>query len=46
MPELYGNTTGLSASAVRALERIYRRRVPSDKIATPELVRSLADASR
>ena len=46
MPELYGNTTGLSASAIRALERIYRRRVPSDKIATPELVRSLADASR
>src|SRR6187551_1586607 len=46
MPELYGNTTGLSANAIRALERIYRRRVPSDKIATPELVRSLADASR
>jgi GTPase len=46
MPELYGNTSGLSANAIRALERIYRRRVPSDKIATPELVRSLADASR
>ena len=46
MPELYGNTTGLSANAIRSLERIYRRRVPSDKIATPELVRSLADASR
>jgi GTPase len=46
MPELYGNTTGLSASAIRSLERIYRRRVPNDKIATPELVRSLADASR
>ncbi len=46
MPDIYGNTTGLSISATRALERIYRRRVPSDKIATPELVRSLADASR
>jgi GTP-binding protein HflX len=46
MPELYGNTTGLSANAIRSLERIYRRRVPSDKIATPEFVRSLADASR
>jgi GTP-binding protein HflX len=46
MQELYGNTTGLSASAIRSLERIYRRRVPSDRIATPELVRSLADASR
>src|SRR6187399_2027856 len=46
MPDLYGNTTGLSANAIRSLERIYRRRVPSDKIGTPELVRSLADASR
>jgi GTP-binding protein HflX len=46
MPEIYGNTTGLSPSAIRALERIYRRRVPSDRIATPELVRSLSDASR
>src|SRR3954449_11276761 len=46
MPELYGNTTGLSPSAIKRLERIYRRRVPSDRIATPELVRSLTDASR
>jgi GTPase len=46
MPEIYGNTTGLPPSALRALERIYRRRVPSDRIATPELVRSLSDASR
>jgi GTP-binding protein HflX len=46
MPELYGNTTGLSPSAIKTLERIYRRRVPSDRIATSELVRSLADASR
>jgi GTP-binding protein HflX len=46
MPELYGNTTGLSPSAIKTLERIYRRRVPNDRIATPELVRSLADASR
>src|SRR5882724_8367338 len=46
MPELYGNTTGLSPSAIKTLERIYRRRVPGDRIATAELVRSLADASR
>lgn len=46
MPELYGNTTGLSPSAIKTLERIYRRRVPGDRIATPELVRSLCDASR
>lgn len=45
MPEVYGNTAGLSQSALRALERIYRRRVPSDRIVTPELVRSLVEAS-
>ena len=46
MTEVYGNTTGLPPSALRTLERIYRRRVPLDRIATPELVRSLAEASR
>jgi len=46
MPEVYGNTTGLAPRAINALERIYRRRVPLDRIATPELVRSLAEASR
>ncbi len=46
MPEIHGNTSGLAPSALKALERIYRRRVPSDRIATPELVRSLVEASR
>src|SRR5512138_1512965 len=46
MTEVLGNTSGLPPSALRLLERIYRRRVPLDCIATPELVRSLADASR
>lgn len=46
MTQVLGNTTGLSPSALRLLERVYRRRVPLDSIATPELVRSLADASR
>lgn len=46
MTELYGNTTGLSPLAQRLLDRIYRRRVPLDSIATPELVRSLVEASR
>ncbi|MBP6834970.1 MAG: hypothetical protein KA978_29565, partial [Deltaproteobacteria bacterium] len=43
--ELYGNTTGLSPSDKNALERIYRRRVPSDRIVSPELAKSLAEAS-
>ena len=46
MPDVFGNTTGLPPRAQKALERIYRRRVPIDRIATPELVRSLAEASR
>lgn len=45
MPTLYGNTTGLSPSAVKTLERIYRRKVPLDHIATQELIKSLAEAS-
>lgn len=44
--EIFGETSGLSPSALKTLERIYRRRVPFDTIATPELVRNLADASR
>jgi GTP-binding protein HflX len=46
MPEIYGNTTGLAPSAQRTLERIYRRKVPIESITTPELVRSLVDASK
>ncbi len=44
--EIHGNTAGLPASALKSLERIYRRRVSLDRIATPELIRSLAEASR
>ena len=43
--QLYGNTRGLSTSATRTLERIYRRRVPVGDISTPELTRSLVAAS-
>lgn len=46
MPTIYGNTTGLSPSATKTLERIYRRRVPLENIATPELIRSLVEASQ
>src|SRR4051812_39739032 len=46
MSQIYGNTSGLSPSATRTLEHIYRRRIPLSRIATPELVRSLADASK
>jgi GTPase len=46
MPTLYGNTTGLSPEAQKKLERVYRRKIPLDTIATPELMRTLAEASR
>ncbi|MET0410602.1 MAG: GTPase HflX [Polyangiaceae bacterium] len=46
MTVVYGNMAGVAPHAHKALERIYRRRVPLDRIATPELLRSLAEASR
>ncbi len=45
MPTLYGNTSGLSPHAHKALERIYRRKVALEHIASPELIKSLAEAS-
>ena len=46
MADIQGNTSGLAPKAIKALDRIFRRRVPSDRIATPELVQSLAEASK
>ncbi len=43
--KVYGNTTGLKASEIRALERIYRRRIPPEKVITPELARYLTELS-
>ena len=45
MPQIYGNTTGLAPHAQKTLERIYRRKVGLEYIATPELIKSLAEAS-
>ncbi|MEW6584897.1 MAG: GTPase HflX, partial [Nitrospirota bacterium] len=44
MPALYGNLTGLKASYLNALERIYRRRVVRE-VVTPELARFLTEIS-
>jgi GTP-binding protein HflX len=43
--EVYGSKTGLPPSALRSLERLYRRRVPANDISTPELTRALAAVS-
>ena len=40
-----GNTTGLAPSDVHALERLTRRRVPFDRLLTPELARSMGEIS-
>tara|TARA_B100001750_G_scaffold141657_2_gene112966 strand:+ start:114 stop:1853 length:1740 start_codon:yes stop_codon:yes gene_type:complete len=43
--DIHGNTSGLGPSELKALQRIYRRRVPFEKLTTPELTRSLAAVS-
>ena len=43
--EIYGDTSGLSPSETKALQRIYRRRVPLDRLTTPDLTRALVGVS-
>jgi GTP-binding protein HflX len=42
---VFGNTQGLAPSELNALERLYRRRIPSDQLLTPELTRAMSDVS-
>src|SRR5215216_1733044 len=46
MPAVQGNLHGLKASHLAQLERLYRRRVPIEKIITPELARVCTELSR
>lgn len=41
-----GNLTGLKTQQYKALERLYRRKVPPAQLLTPELARQLAEISR
>jgi GTPase len=43
--QIHGDTTGLSPSERKALERIYRRRVRPDALTSPELTRALCEVS-
>ncbi len=43
--QIYGDTSDLSPSETKALQRIYRRRVPLDRLTTPELTRALVSVS-
>ncbi len=46
MPQVHGNTSGAKASHIRALEKLYRRRVAPDSFAPPELARRICELSR
>jgi GTP-binding protein HflX len=46
IPVLHGNTDGLKTSTTRALERLYRRRVPPERFVSPELARRMTELSR
>jgi GTPase len=46
IPEIFGLTTGLRASQLAAIERLYRRRVPHDKVLSPELARTMCQLSQ
>lgn len=42
---VHGNLTGLKPGQIKALERIYRRRIPPDQIISTELARYLSEQS-
>jgi GTP-binding protein HflX len=42
---VHGNTRGLAPSELAALERLYRRRVPPDRVTSAELARALTERS-
>ena len=43
--QIYGNTRGLKASQVKQLERLFQRRLQSDRLLTNELARNLTQIS-
>ena len=45
IPDIRGQVTGLRTSQVASVERLYRRRVASDKVITPELAKAMAQLS-
>jgi GTP-binding protein HflX len=42
---IHGNIAGLKSSQIKALERIYRRRIPTNQVITAELARFLTERS-
>ncbi len=42
---VHGNTSGLGKGEIKALERLYRKRIPADQVITPDLLRYLTGLS-
>ncbi|GBE01571.1 GTPase HflX [bacterium BMS3Bbin06] len=42
---VFGNTAGLKKQDIKTLERLYRRRIPPEKVFTQEIVRFISDLS-
>ncbi len=45
MEKIFGRTQGLKASELKRLSNLYRRRIPKEKVLTPELAQTLARLS-
>ncbi len=45
IPTVHGNIHGLKANQLLRLQHLYRRRVPADKVITPELARTCTELS-
>ncbi|TLY12644.1 MAG: hypothetical protein E6K69_10280 [Nitrospirae bacterium] len=46
IPSVYGNVNGLKPNQLLRLAHLYRRRVPIDKVITPELARACTELSQ
>jgi len=46
LPKVHGNTAGIKQSQSRALEQLYKRRVPAESFISPELARRICELSR
>jgi len=46
IPTVHGNTEGLKQSELKAIEKLYQRRMGADEVITPELARRMSELSR
>ncbi|MCK6504552.1 GTPase HflX [Myxococcota bacterium] len=46
MPTVHGNTEGLKQSELKAIEKLYERRVAPEQVVSPELARRLTELAR